>query len=142
MTPDEGTIARYWREFWTEGRLEVAHEVYAPRFRQNSDELTRDAFIEGAAAWRAHFTDFRADVDELFSVGSRVISRVTYRGTHTGDFKRVPATGRPFELTGIDIFEFEAGEVTRHWHETDHLELFLQLGAQLAPAAESPEEGR
>lgn len=133
MTPDEATVARYWREVWTEGRLEVAAEVYAPEYDENVERTTPAAFIEGAAAWRAHFTDFRADLDELFSVDERVVSRVTYRGTHTRDFRRVPARGRSFEVSGIDIFEFEAGRVVRHWHATDHLELFRQLGAQLTP---------
>lgn len=134
MTGDEQRIERYWREVWTEGRFEVASEIYAPTFRENLDPpTTPEAFAAGAAAWAAHFTDFRVDIEELFSAGNRVISRVTYRGTHTGDFKRVPARGRAVAVSGIDIFEFEGGRVVQHWHETDHLELFQQLGAELRP---------
>ncbi len=135
MTDDEATIARYWQEVWTEGHFEAASEIYAPTYLQNATERTPEGFAAAATAWAAHFSDWRVDVDELFSVGNRVVSRVTYRGLHTGDFERIPARGRPFELTGIDIFEFEAGRVVRHWHETDHLDLFLQLGAALTAAS-------
>lgn len=134
MTDDEATIQRYWREVWTEGRFEVAHEIYAPTFRQNLDPPSTPAeFAAQAAAWSAHFTDFRVDIEELFTAGNRVITRVTYRGRHTGDLKSVPARGREYALSGIDIFEFEGGRVVQHWHETDHLDLFLQLGAELGP---------
>lgn len=138
MTENEAIVARYWREVWTEGRFEVAADIYAPNYRVNLDAATPEEFMDRARTWAAHFTDFRVDVDELFSVGNRVISRVTYRGRHTGDFKRVPARGREYALSGIDIFEFEDGHVVQHWHETDHLDLFSQLGAELAPASENP----
>lgn len=136
MTENEAIVARYWREVWTEGRFEVAAEIYAPTYRENLDEATPGEFIDHARTWAAHFTDFRVDVDELLSIGNRVISRVTYRGRHTGDFKRVPAQGREYAVSGIDIFEFENGRVVQHWHETDHLELFRQLGGELGPAPE------
>lgn len=138
LSDAEACIARYWRELWSEGRYEVAHETYAAQFRENLEPSTPADFAVGAATWRAHFSDFRVDVEELLSVGNRVISRVTYRGTHTGDFKRVPATGREVAVSGIDIFEFEAGRVVQHWHETDHLELFRQLGATLQAPDEQP----
>ena len=131
MRENEAVVARYWREVWSEGRYEIAREVYAPGYEENGVATTADEFVEGAAAWRAHFEDFHADLDEVFSVGDRVVSRVTYRGTHTGDFRRVPARGRTFRQAGIDIFEFESGRVVRHWHSTDHLEFFRQLGAEL-----------
>lgn len=134
MTDDEATIARYWREVWTEGRFEVAAEIYAPSYRQNLTPSTPAEFVAGAAAWAAHFSHFRVDVDEMFSAGNRVITRVTYRGRHTGDLRRVPARGREYVLSGIDIFEFVDGRVVQHWHETDHLELFGQLGAELRPS--------
>lgn len=137
MTGNEATIRRYWQELWSEGHTEIAAEIYAPTYRENHQTLTPAEFAEGAAAWRAHFQDFTITVDELFSCGERVITRVTGGGTHTGDFRVLPATGRSFELTGLDIFEFVDGRVVQHWHETDHLELFKQLGAELRPTGDA-----
>jgi steroid delta-isomerase-like uncharacterized protein len=141
VTADEDTIRRYWQEVWSEGRFDVAAQVYAPSYRENHELSTPDEFAAGAAAWAAHFTDFRADIDELFSVGHRVITRVTYRGRHTGDFKAAPARGGTYEVPGIDIFEFADGLVIQHWHSTDHLKLFLQLGAVLTPRQDGIPDG-
>ena len=134
MRDREATIRRYWTEIWTHGRFDLVDQVYAPAYRENLETATPSAFAAGAAAWRAHFTDFRVEIDELFSVGDRVITRVTYYATHTGDFKFMPATGRTCQVSGIDIFEFVGDRVVQHWHETDHLELFRQLGAELRAA--------
>ncbi len=136
MTAAEETIRRYWQEVWSEGRFEIAAVVYAPRYRFNLELSTPEDFAAGGAAWAAHFADFRVDIDELFSAAHRVITRVTYRGTHTGDFKAAPARGATYAVPGIDIFEFEGGLVVQHWHSTDHLELFTQLGAQLTPGSD------
>lgn len=136
MFDREAAVRRYWAEIWSEGRFELAGQFYAPAYRENLESTTPAEFAEGAAAWRAHFTDFRADVEEVFTAGHRVVSRVTYRGTHSGDLRRVPARGRSFEISGIDIFEFDGDRVVQHWHETDHLVLFRQLGAELGPAPE------
>ncbi len=105
-----------------------------PRITENLESLTPEAFVVRASRWRAHFEDFTVRLDEVFSVGDRVVSRVTYRGRHTGAFTYLPARSLTFEQSGIDIFEFHASRVVRHWHETDHLERFDQIGAKLVDA--------
>jgi predicted ester cyclase len=61
---------------------------------------------------------------------------VTYRGTHVGDFKAVPAVGKQIEISGLDIFEFdESGKVVDHWHEADHLLLYQQVGGEIRAKA-------
>ena len=138
MIDREAAVHRYWEVIWTEGRFDLAHEFYAAPYRENLEASTPAEFAAGAAAWRAHFTEMSVAIDELFSVGNRVITRVTYRGTHTGDFKAAPARGGTYEVPGIDIFEFEGDLVVQHWHSTDHLELFRQLGAALTPRVDEP----
>lgn len=95
----------------------------------NGAEETADAFVSGSLAWREHFSQFTATVDEIVVCGDRVISRVTFRGTHQMAFRTVPVTGRSIEVSGIDMFRFGDGRVIEHWHEADHYTMFAQLGA-------------
>lgn len=128
-------VRRYWDEVWSKGNVAAAREFYAPVFQLNGHETSVDDFSKNAEAWLGHFSDFDVEVHKLFVCGSIVVSRVIYRATHTGDFKTVPAHGKTFELSGIDIFEFQAGRVASHWHETDHLDMFQQLDAEPRPVA-------
>jgi predicted ester cyclase len=131
---NEESVRRYWEDFWGKGDRAAVEAFYAPTFRLNGEETVRDEWLEGAEWWRGRFSDMGVEVDKLFTCGDLVVSRVIYRGTHTADFNAVPTTGKDIELSGLDVFEFEDGLVVDHWHETDHLELFRQLGAELRPA--------
>ncbi|MEP6910011.1 MAG: ester cyclase [Actinomycetota bacterium] len=131
---NEQKVSRYWEGFWGDGDRAAVEEFYAPTFRLNGEETVRDEWLEGAEWWRGRFTGIRTDVHKLFTCGDVVVSRVIYKGTHTADFNSLPATGKDIELSGLDVFEFEGGFVMDHWHETDHLEMFRQLGAELRSA--------
>lgn len=130
----EAKVARYWREAWTEGDVGYLETFYAPTFRQNDEVLTPADFGTAIVDWRRKFPDFAVSVDRTFSWPGGIGTRVTYTGTHLGDFKVLPATGRTIRVGGLDIFEFDEQDlVVRHWHETDHYDMFVQLGATVGP---------
>ncbi len=125
-------VRRYWEEAWSEGRTEVLSDFYAATYRENDDEFTPASFAEHLLRWREKFPDFRAEVDRVWTTPETVTTRVIYSGTHRGDFTFLPATGRAVRASGLDVFEFDAsGKVVQHWHETDHWELFEQLGVEI-----------
>ncbi|HSO01688.1 MAG TPA: ester cyclase [Gaiellaceae bacterium] len=133
MTNEE-RVRAYWDRVWSRGEVEYAVEFYAPTFRQNGEDVDAAEFAEGARAWRARFEGFEATVDRLFTVDDGVVTQVTYRGRHVGDFTRVPATGKEIGATGLDVFLFAGGRCVEHLHEADHYTMFLQLGAPPTPA--------
>ncbi len=132
---NEQAVRRYWDEFWTKGNLAAAADFYAPKYRENGEELTPEEFAAGSKSWLDKFENFSATVEKLWACGDKVVaSRVRYRAKHIGDFKSVPATGKEIEITGNDIFEFDQnGKVVDHWHEADHLLLYQQVGGEIQP---------
>lgn len=126
------SVKRYWAEAWSSGRVEFLHQFYAEKFRENDEELTPEQFAGHLLRWREKFPDFRAEVVQVWATPEAVITRVRYSGTHDGDFNFLPATGRFVSSSGLDAFEFDPrGRVVQHWHETDHWDLFEQLGVPL-----------
>lgn len=134
MTNEE-RVRAYWDRVWSRGQVEYATEFYTPTFRQNGAEVDALEFAEGARSWRAKFEDFEASIERLFVLDDGIATQVTYRGRHTGDFVRVPATGKDVEATGLDVFLFEDGRCVEHLHEADHYTMFMQLGAPPTPEA-------
>lgn len=128
-TTDEGRVRAYWDRVWTRGEVEYALEFYAPQFLQNGELVDAAGFAEGARRWRGRFDGFGATVERLLELEGGVVTRVVYRGRHTGDFERVPATGVEVEASGLDVFLFDEGRCVEHLHEADHYAMFLQLGA-------------
>ena len=129
----EQKVRRYWQEAWTEARVDYLHEFYAPTFRENDETLTPGEFGGHIITWRQKFPDFAVTVDRIWSWPGGVATRVIFTGTHLGDFKVLPATGRETRQAGLDIFEFEGELVVQHWHETDHSVMWDQLGAVVVP---------
>ena len=79
--------------------------------------------------------DMRFDIlDTLISDNKAAIrSRVT--GTQTGTFLQMPATGKPFDVEGIDIVEVnDELKVTQHWGIFDFAKMMQQVGLAQPPS--------
>ena len=71
-------------------------------------------------------------LDSLVS-GDRIAIRSRVTGTQSGPFMDMPATGKPFDVEGIDIVRVnDDGKVTEHWGIFDFMKMMQQVG--LAPA--------
>ena len=74
-------------------------------------------------------------VDDVIAEGDRLVVRWTNAGSHSGEFLGIPATGRPFEFAGIDIYRIENDRMAEHWHVVDQLSMLGQLGLLPQPTA-------
>ena len=125
---NERLVREFWRRVWSAGEVEFAHEFFADPYLENDTQRTPKGHAQGAAAFRAIFPDFSAEVVRLISTGDVVVSRVRYRGTYAGGWAGVSRLGDSIEVTGLDVFYFQAGRVVEHLHEADHEGLWEQLG--------------
>lgn len=125
-------VRRFWEDVWTAGRIEVLDEIFHAEMTENGEPVAVEAFQHGVTRWREIFPDFSVTIEELLAVGvDRVVSRVTYRGTHEGTLWGLEPTGRETEAVGIDLFRVESGRITELWHAVDHLQLVHQLGGRV-----------
>jgi len=79
------------------------------------------------------FPDFKATIDDLVAEGDKVTVRMTWRGTHHGDFMGIPPTGRPVAFGVIDILRMHDGRLAEHWGIMDQMALMQQLGVAGGP---------
>src|SRR5690242_6215126 len=61
------------------------------------------------------FSDFRVIVEDLVADEEKVAARWRFVGTHSGEFQGLPATGRPVDASGINIFAMRAGKICENW---------------------------
>jgi predicted ester cyclase len=80
------------------------------------------------------FPDSRWTIDDMVAEGDLVVTKKTMRGTHTGEFGGIPATGRPVTLQYVDILRLREGRIVEHWLSMDSLSFMQQLGVIPAPA--------
>jgi predicted ester cyclase len=59
--------------------------------------------------------------------------RILFTGTHTGQFRGLPPTGRKVRFSGLEISRMVDGKAAEHWFQMDTLTMFEQLGLRVVP---------
>ena len=125
---------RAFEEILSQGRFEVASELYAKDFVNHG--IHRDAGLEEDQAalkgWHQAFSDISIVAEKLIAEGDLVAIYWIARGTNTGTGNGLPATGKKAELAGITIWRIVDGKIKEEWSAFDQLSMMQQLG--LLPA--------
>jgi steroid delta-isomerase-like uncharacterized protein len=117
---------------YNHGVADEATDIFAPDFvahMPGQPPLDRATFDHVLAGFGAGFPGYTYEIQDQIAQGDFVVNRVTWRGVHRGEFAGIPATGRPIELRGINMFKLRDGRVVEQWAELDFLGLLQQIGA-------------
>jgi len=90
-------------------------------------------FFQFGRAWHSAFPDEETTFEDQIAEGGKVVSRMTSRATHAGEFQGVPPTGKKITVTGIWMDRVVDGQIVERWGQVDMLRVMQQLGALPAP---------
>lgn len=110
-------------EVWNAGRYELIPEVFA----QNAQLHMAGIELEGHEAIRDHyispfrtgFPDLHIEVLDLLRDGNKIAMRLRGTGTHDGEYRGKPATGKQLDYTGIVVMHMEGGMIAHVWGHSD-----------------------
>jgi steroid delta-isomerase-like uncharacterized protein len=118
-------------------------EVFEGLQVQAVDELVADDFV--SHTWPSPTGDGKADlkqatervasalsdidfsIDDMIAEGDRVAVRLTASATQTGEFMKMPPTGKRYTISEIHIFRVSNGQIAEHWHQLDAMGMISQL---------------
>lgn len=124
-------IALLFEEIITNGRLELADEIFAPDFTWPQFGLRGpDGVRAWVTAFREAFPDVRDMVQEQVAEGDVVITRVEVTGTQLGPFRGLPPSGKQATFTAIGIDRFRDDQVIERSAHFDIVDLMRQTGHQ------------
>ena len=92
----------------------------------------REGFKQWMAAARTAFPDLHGIVDDVIAERDRVAARVTWHGTHGGEFVGVRPTGRRVSFSAFHLVRFSEGRAAEWWGNADLLGVLHQLGATVS----------
>ncbi len=128
----ERVIERFYHDLWNRWNLDVADEILAEdvRFRGTLGFTLegREAFKGYVETVRRAFPDWHNRIDETISCGARVVTRMTWSGTHEGKLMDVEPTGARVKYVGAAIFRVADGRIEEAWVVGDTQELWRALG--------------
>ena len=136
---NKAAVQRFYQDVINGRNLDALGELLTPdgvdhTFGSQSPEQARQFFGMVQQA----FPDMRVEVHEVIAEGDLVAARVTYTGTHQGEFVGIPATGRKTTISGVDFFRMQDGRQAEHWGGPDMFSLLMQLGVMPGPGTPGP----
>src|SRR5262245_2472628 len=105
----------------------VVHNSGAP------DPLSLDGFRQLAGAFLAAFPGGEHTIEDMIGEGDKVVTRVIYRGTHTGDLMGMPPTGKQVTVPAMIVDQIANGKIVETWRLFDQMSMMQQLGVIAAP---------
>ena len=134
---NKALVRQLVEEVFNRGNVSRVDEFMAPDFVDHEGvpgyPPTREGFKQSIPMLRSGMPDFNATIDDVVAEGDRVVIRMTFRGTQTGEFMGMPPTGKSISVGVIDIFRIAGGKVVEHWGLMDSMAMMQQLGAMPAP---------
>jgi steroid delta-isomerase-like uncharacterized protein len=133
------TVARrIIAEVINRGDMAAFDALVAPEYQDHSGDpadppVGREEYRQLVQGSRAALPDLHMTLDDVFAEGDKVVVRVTWHASHSGDFLGIPSTGKPFTMTGIGILRIVDGRLVERWNVSDVLSAMRSLGATLTP---------
>tara|TARA_B110000196_G_scaffold271181_1_gene246549 strand:- start:137 stop:697 length:561 start_codon:yes stop_codon:yes gene_type:complete len=131
----EQNIAMY-DETWTKFVQGDTSMINLDRFQEDIIVVTAQGNIVGLEATKNHymnyltgFSDREFTILEVVGQGNRLVKHWNFKGTHTGDFFGMPASGNKLNLSGTTMVTMKDGKIAKEQDFFDMMSMVSQLSA-------------
>ncbi len=146
---NKALVRRMVEEVWNKGNVAAIDELIAANIVHHYDfptnvpvpadnPLSREGIKRLIPQFRNAFPDLHFTVELQVAEGDLVVTRVTARGTHTGEyrgltFKGIPPTGKQATWTMTFIDRIHDGKIVESWLNEDAVGRLQQIGVIPTP---------
>jgi steroid delta-isomerase-like uncharacterized protein len=118
------------KEYFRTGNPDALLVTVAPdcAFDMPGMPSTVEGMLQAFPAFRTAFPDLQVTLWALIAEDDKVAYRVTWTGTHTGEFMGIAPTGKRVTVTETHIDQIANGKIVRHDGDSDQLGMLQQLG--------------
>src|SRR5215831_1957153 len=125
-------LVRAGFEAFNAGDPDACMALAAPDLIMNLAELPeprhgREVWRQGFEMMKHAFPDLQAHIEDIVAAGDKVAVRLRFRGTHSGGFLGIPATGRPIEYVSHEFYRVAGGHIAEEWICSDMATLLRQI---------------
>ena len=121
-------IARQWFTEGWRGNLALANDIFSEELQTNGVQVGTAGPVGRIRDRLNGFPDLTTAIEDMFVSGDKLAVTLIWRGTHTGDYGGVPATGKPVEVRDSAIWHFRDGKVSEIMTLQDQFALLKQIG--------------
>jgi C-1 hydroxylase len=109
--------------------LNLIDDFVAPDYVDHSNNVGREGLKQLFAIGLNAFPDWHETIEDIIAEGDKVWVRLSYTGTHKGEFMGLSPTGQKITSKAVDIYRLANGKLAEYWNVTDNVNIFKQVGA-------------
>jgi steroid delta-isomerase-like uncharacterized protein len=129
---NKDTIRRFWEEVFNRRKFELIDNLFTEDYvyhgAAGQDLRGREGLKQFLTMYVNAFPDLRAEVEDVFGEGNKVVSRAMCRGTHKGPLMGMPPTGKQIAIRVICTNLFIGDKIAEDWELPDLFGMMQQLG--------------
>jgi len=131
---NKSIVRRMYEEVWNKRNLEVAKELISPSHAMQLIDLPDsgigpEAYARNVVQYVRAFPDLKFKVLDMVAEGEKVVALWNISGTHKGEFRGIPPTGKKISVDGITISQLADGKIMDSYVSLDLWSMMQQLGA-------------
>jgi steroid delta-isomerase-like uncharacterized protein len=129
---NKAIAGQYYHEANNTGDVDLADRLLASDYAHHYPLLgmvpDREGTKQFLALVHAAFPDLEFTFEDTIAEEDKVAVRWTLRGTHLGEWRGIPASGNPIEITGMHFVRIKEGKIVEEWRNADTLLMVQQMG--------------
>ncbi|MBD0776698.1 ester cyclase [Maribacter sp. ANRC-HE7] len=126
------TYSNTWDEVINNGKLELINNTH---FDERITLLMSPENIVGIknvqdfyANYLTGFSNIEFTIVDIFGQGDKIVKHWNFKGTHTGEFFGISATGKSVDIDGVTLVSMKNGKVSQEQDFMDNMAFMQQLG--------------
>jgi steroid delta-isomerase-like uncharacterized protein len=133
MTEPVDIVRRFYEEIWNRGDLATVPEICDRHleFRGSLGDTKHGhaGFIDYVRYVRGALDDYRCHIEETVTEDNRIFAKMSFVGTHRGEFLGFAPTGKTLTWAGAALFTIKDKRIAELWVLGDVHGLIEQLSA-------------
>jgi steroid delta-isomerase-like uncharacterized protein len=121
-----------WDEILNKGKLETFNDSNwvknAVVHASPNDIVGIDSIKAYYGNFLTGFSNIQFTVKDIFGEGDKMVKYWNFKGTHTGLFFGIPATGKTVSIDGTTLIRMDNGKIAEERDFFDNLDFMTQLG--------------
>ena len=124
--------SRVWDDIINKGKLNEFNETNFTKsitmHASPNDVIGIDSARVYYANYLTGFSNIIFTIKDVFGMGNKLVKHWNFKGTHTGEFFGIKATGKKVDIDGVTLVRMENGKIAEERDFLDNLEFMQQLG--------------
>ncbi len=126
-----------WDDIINKGQIDL---INATHFTDNITMVASPENVVGIENFKGFYNNFLSGfsnitftVKDVFGQGDKIVKHWNFKGTHTGNFFGIPATGNTVDIDGVTLVKMEGNKIAQEQDFMDNMVFMQQLGVLSSP---------